>query len=104
MALAPAQFASTTFDYLIAGGGTAGLTLAARLSENPKVQVGVIEAGKDHTTDPLVLNTALVLGLWDNPEYDWIFKTTPQVRSDVHCPHDAFLKWLHPPQITTDSC
>ncbi len=24
------QFASTTFDYIIAGGGTAGLTLAAR--------------------------------------------------------------------------
>ena len=83
MALTPAQFASTTFDYLIAGGGTAGLTLATRLSENPKVQVGVIEAGKDHTTDPQVLNTAFTVSLWDNPEYDWIFKTTPQVSKDI---------------------
>lgn len=87
MALTPAQFASTTFDYLIAGGGTAGLTLAARLSENPKVQVGVIEAGKDHTTDPQVLNTAFTVSLWDNPEYDWIFKTTPQVSKDIPSLH-----------------
>ena len=81
MALTPAQFASTTFDYLIAGGGTAGLTLAARLSENPKIQVGVIEAGKDTTEDPLVLNPSFTLALWDNPDYDWSFKSAPQVRS-----------------------
>jgi choline dehydrogenase-like flavoprotein len=37
----------TDFDYLIVGGGVAGLTLAARLSENREVTVGVIEAGKD---------------------------------------------------------
>lgn len=34
-----------TFDFLIIGGGTAGLTVAARLSENPDVTVGVLEAG-----------------------------------------------------------
>ncbi|KAL8967683.1 MAG: hypothetical protein Q9197_005300, partial [Variospora fuerteventurae] len=49
---AAAAFAATTFDYLIAGGGTAGLTLAARLSENPVVTVGVIEAGVDRSDDP----------------------------------------------------
>ena len=83
MALTPVQFAASSFDYLIAGGGTAGLTLAARLSENPKVQVGVLEAGEDHTTDPLVLNTAFTAALWDNPIYDWMFKTTPQVSPDI---------------------
>lgn len=37
---------SKIFDYVIIGGGTAGLTLAARLTENPEIQVVILEAGK----------------------------------------------------------
>lgn len=32
----------TEFDYVIVGGGTAGLAVAARLSEDASVSVGVI--------------------------------------------------------------
>lgn len=78
-ALSPAIFAATRFDYLIAGGGTAGLTLAARLTENPKITVGVIEAGKDQSMDPKVLTPGLAPSLWDDPEYCWLFNTVPQV-------------------------
>lgn len=74
-----ALFAATNFDYLIAGGGTAGLTLAARLTENPSVIVGVIEAGHDRSTDPKVLTPGLASFTWGDPNYDWDFKTTPQV-------------------------
>ena len=80
--LSAASFAATHFDYLIAGGGTAGLTIAARLSENPQVLVGVVEAGTDHTEDPLVLTPDLAPQMWENPEYDWIFKTTPQTHGN----------------------
>src|SRR5260370_23762199 len=33
------------YDYVLAGGGSAGATLAARLSEDPKITVCLIEAG-----------------------------------------------------------
>lgn len=46
---------NTTFDYVIAGGGTAGLTLAARLSEDPSITVAVLEAGEANLDDPKIL-------------------------------------------------
>lgn len=36
---------NATYDYVIIGGGTAGLTIAARLAEDEEVSVAVIEAG-----------------------------------------------------------
>jgi choline dehydrogenase len=36
------------FDVLVLGGGTAGCVLAARLSEEPGLRVGLLEAGPDY--------------------------------------------------------
>jgi choline dehydrogenase len=36
---------NATYDYVIVGGGTAGLTVASRLAENSSLSIAVIEAG-----------------------------------------------------------
>lgn len=40
-----------TFDYVVVGGGTAGLAIAARLAENSSVSVAVVEAGGFYQMD-----------------------------------------------------
>lgn len=71
--------AAENFDYIIVGGGTAGLTVANRLTEDANVRVLVIEAGQDHSQNPLALTPGLVAGMYGKPEYDWNFSSTPQV-------------------------
>lgn len=53
------DFMSQDYDYVVVGGGTAGLCVAARLTENPEVSVAVLEAGKDLMDDPQVSTPSL---------------------------------------------
>ncbi|PWZ00540.1 alcohol oxidase [Testicularia cyperi] len=72
----------TEFDYVVVGGGTAGLTVAARLSEDPKVTVGVIEAGLWRPEDPKINYPAFIGQTLMNPDYDWCLETEPQADSN----------------------
>lgn len=71
----------TSFDYVIAGGGTAGLVLANRLSDALNSTVAVVEAGSIYElTDPL-LRTVPGLApetLPANDPIDWNYTTVPQ--------------------------
>ncbi|KAK7449168.1 hypothetical protein VKT23_013318 [Stygiomarasmius scandens] len=86
----PETFASTSFDIIIIGGGTAGLTLANRLSST-SAKVGVIDAGHYNTSgDPLLdvpFNPGAFIGdptqtFLGNPAYDWGFASVPQSKLD----------------------
>lgn len=79
MTVDAAEFAKHEYDYLILGGGTAGLAIAARLSEDPNVSVGVIEAGRNNLNDMLVDTPAMFPQMFSKPEYDWNYKTIPQI-------------------------
>lgn len=65
------------YDIVIIGGGTAGLVLAARLSEDVSLQVAVIESGESQKDDPRVLTPGAWMTL-TNSSIDWAFKTVPQ--------------------------
>ncbi|KAJ3556841.1 hypothetical protein NM688_g1800 [Phlebia brevispora] len=70
--------ANKTFDYVIIGGGAAGLTVAARLSEDLDMSVCVLEAGDANLSDPMLLRPAGYRTHLGNKLYDWNHQTTKQ--------------------------
>ena len=49
-----------------------------RVCEIQSLSVAVIEAGIDRSDDVNVLAPSLLTALYGNPDYDWIYTTTPQ--------------------------
>lgn len=70
-------FCSQLFDFLVIGGGTAGLIVATRLSENLDITVGVLEASPAAFDEPLI-DIPGRFGASLGSKYDWKFETTPQ--------------------------
>ncbi|KAJ7849598.1 glucose-methanol-choline oxidoreductase, partial [Mycena leptocephala] len=77
----PEDVVDKSFDYVICGGGTAGLTLAARLTENPSITVAVLEAGEHNIGEPLIDVPGQFGQTFGNPKFDWSFPTTAQKSS-----------------------
>ena len=95
---------SIPYDYVIIGGGTAGLTLASRLSERSGLQIAIVEAGGHYETDSG--NNSVVPGYAgygastdastanDTPLIDWGFVTAPMMGLDGRKFHYARGKTL----------
>ncbi|EBA17059.1 oxidoreductase, GMC family protein [Roseobacter sp. SK209-2-6] len=67
------------FDYVIVGGGSAGATLASRLSEDPKTTVCLLEAGGKGDSILVRAPAAVVAMLPGRPKINnWAFETVPQ--------------------------
>ncbi len=66
-----------TFDYIIAGGGSAGCVLANRLSENPNNRVLLLEAGQNDNWIWFHIPAGYLFAI-GNKRADWCFQTTPQ--------------------------
>lgn len=79
------DFTNFDFDFLICGGGTAGLVLANRLTENKSVRVGVIEAGANRLGDALIDTPAAAASTTGNKDYDWHYLSTPQGPNGHRC-------------------
>lgn len=90
-----------SYDFIIAGGGTAGLVLAARLSGDPSQSVFVLEAGSDHSEDFQVKTPAFYAALLGT-DVDRNFASEAQVRNAIReavialinmCSLDSQLYW-----------
>lgn len=65
------------YDYIIIGGGSAGCVLAARLSEDPAVQVALLEAGPRDDSVLIHCPAGLAL-LAKSGQANWGLQTVPQ--------------------------
>ncbi|MFM9972159.1 MAG: GMC family oxidoreductase [Burkholderiales bacterium] len=68
---------SSAFDFIIVGAGTAGCTLANRLTEDAGIRVLLLEAG-GRDWDPMIHVPIGVGSMWKHRTHDWGYNTEPQ--------------------------
>lgn len=82
---------NASYDYVVVGGGTAGLTIAATLVSDPSITVAVVEAGGSYEVEAGNLSVIPAQCTYytgtspadTNPEIDWGFVTEPQAVNTV---------------------
>ncbi|KAJ5595497.1 GMC oxidoreductase [Penicillium hispanicum] len=70
--------ASSSYDYIVVGGGLAGCVVAAKLHEKlPSTSILVIEVGEDQSHHPIATKGLMAARL-QYSELDWDLRTVPQ--------------------------
>eukprot|EP00048_Salpingoeca_helianthica_P016693 m.233669 g.233669 ORF g.233669 m.233669 type:complete len:617 (-) comp19258_c0_seq1:26-1876(-) len=64
-----------SYDYIVVGAGSAGAVVAARLSEDPNVEVLLIEAGED--SENMTHSIPIASALLQRTNVDWMYRTEP---------------------------
>jgi choline dehydrogenase-like flavoprotein len=80
------------FDYIIIGAGSAGCVLAARLSQDPRVSVALVEAGGRDDAPEIAVPVAFPQLF--KTRYDWDFATEPEqglARRRIYLPRGRML-------------
>ena len=65
-----------TYDYIIVGAGSAGCVLAHRLTADPAISVLLLEAGGSDA-HPYIRAPAGFLKTFQNPRFNWCYRTEP---------------------------
>jgi len=64
------------YDYIIVGAGSAGAVLAARLSEDPRTRVLLLEAGRaGHPYSRFPISFGLLI---HDPAANWVYESEPE--------------------------
>lgn len=76
-----------TFDYVVVGAGSAGSVVAARLSEDPRVTVALLEAGGKDTNPWIHIPGGYYRNIY-NPAITWQYGSGPEPHLD-----GRMIKW-----------